>query len=70
MPPDMVRRGKNLVVVMCSTGEEVEGVALQAVSLLGHCTSTEEEKDIEFLKTMVRSLLAVAFTIFPSFRTA
>ena len=54
MPPDVSRRGKSIVLVMKNTGEEVEAVALQAVSVFGHCTTAEEGKDVHFVNTMVR----------------
>ena len=51
--PDVSRSGRVLVIVMSASGEEVESVAVQVLTVFGHCTTAEEQQATSFLGTLV-----------------
>ena len=41
--PDVSKKGQALVVVMSANGEEVEDVAVQVLSVFGHCNTADKQ---------------------------
>ena len=52
-------------MVVRAPSEEVEGVAVQAVRVFGHCSRVEDEKDTQFLKSLVRGTVKSAVCCTP-----
>lgn len=54
--PDVLKSGQSLVLVLCASGEGVEGVALQAISVFGHCITDNLQQSTSFLQRLVSSV--------------
>jgi hypothetical protein len=48
--PDTIKSGRSLVLLMSASSEEVEGVAVQVVSVFGHISTSEERQTTSFLQ--------------------
>lgn len=53
MSPDVRKSGRSLVLMMCASGEEVKGVAVQVVRVYGHSSTPEEQQTMSFLHSLV-----------------
>ena len=72
--PDTIKSGRSLVLLMSASSEEVEGVAVQVVSVFGHISTSEERQTTSFLQGLVSGIyiicrpICVGDTVYTSYR--